>query len=309
MVLEGVGGTPVRVELGDLLGGGSFGNAFRARCPSTAGGAPVDAVVKIYRDPFHGYLGGHKQLRTELRCLRALLTLDERPAHLPTLLAASATALVESPCGTPLPVRLRELAVATGKDSPQHRTLPAPRNKALDGALAWGVYGGILSGLRTLHKIGWLHCDVRLPNCVVLPRAKLGLSAADSLGVTDSAVLIDLGCALQLSRSRCEPESFKLPASGFTYWHDMRGALAIFVETVIGGRFSLQSSLWGKDMLDNAIIETLKPADALYVTARRDRIINHISSAHRRLKQAGVLGRSDIVAVAPIAEDYEARRP
>jgi hypothetical protein len=313
MYLEGVRGSPVVVNLGDLLGGGSFGNAFRATCPSIGGGLPVDAVVKIYRDPFRGHLGGHKQLRTELSCLRAIMRLDEHSVHLPTLLAASATALVESPCGTPLPVRLRQLAVAAGIDAPQHRTFAALRNAAMDGALAWGVYDGVLRGLRVLHGIGWLHCDVRLPNCVVLRRAALGLvgptAKVGGVIVTESAVLIDLGCALQLVRAVERPGCYKVAMSGLTFWHDLRGALSVFVESAIGGRYSLQSALWGKDMLDDDIVRSLKPPRlAAAVSARRNRINDHISSALKSIQQVGRIFGDAPVAVAPGAADYVALR-
>lgn len=305
MHLEAAEGAQVKVTLGELLGGGSFGNAFSATCPSPAGGKPIDAVVKIYRDVFKGLLGGHKQLRTELRCLRAIRQLDPRCVHLPRLLAASTTALVESPHGTPLPVRICQLGTAPDLDPPQHRALAAPRKSPVDRALAWGVYDGILRGLRALHGAGWLHCDVRLPNCVVLTRAALGAELVDAC-VTESAVLIDLGCAQQLSAAPGRPEHFKVPSSGHTCWHDLRGALAVFVETALGGRFSLPSALWGKDVLDDDIVGRLDPVMANRVVERRDRILGHIQSARRSAQQAGRFRFAAAVVAAPTAADYEA---
>ena len=324
MRLEGAAGAPpvdVPVVLGELLGGGSFGNAFSAYCPSLdleglrpPGGKPIDVVVKIYRDVFQGVLGGHEQLRTELRCLRAILQLDQRCVHLPRLLAASSTALVESPHGTPLPVRLCQLAATTDLqvESPhwQRRAAAAPRNSALDGALAWGAYDGTLKGLRTLHSAGWLHCDVRLPNCVVLTRSALGLGPStqlDKIGVTESSVLIDMGCAQEMSAApgRGRPHHFIVPASGHTCWHDLRGALAIFVEAALGGRFSLPSALWGTDVLDDDVVERLKPAIASVVIMRRDRITERIRTARECVQQAG-FRRGAAVVAAPNAADYAA---
>lgn len=306
MRLEGEQGEPVKVVLGDLLGGGSYGNAFRGTFhPPAAAMALIDAVVKIYRDPFQGHLGGHKQLRTELRCLRAVL--GQRCKHLPVLLAASPTALLESPCGIPLPVRLSQLAATDGREPPQHRAEAAPRDSAVDGALARGVYDGILRGLQALHGIGWLHCDVRLPNCVTLTRSALGLADVVTIKgsrVTESAVLIDLGCALLLSEAPSPPDSsryFKVPESGHTFWHDLRGALAVFVETAIGGRYSLPSALWGTNVLDDNIVRLLQPTLAGRVAARRDYINDQISSVRRRIQQAG---RKTAQMLAPVSEDY-----
>lgn len=306
MRLEGTNGAPVDVVLGELLGGGSFGNAFSADCPSP-GGNSTRAVVKIYRDPFQGHLGGQKQLRTELCCLRALRQLEQRSVHLPVLLAASSTALVESPRGTPLPVRLCQLAAAHDHEPPQHRTVAAPRNVALDRALAWGVYDGILRGLRALHGARWLHCDVRLPNCVVLPRAALNLVSSaelDGTRVTETAVLIDLGCALQLSIAPGRSKCFKVPASGHTCWHDLRGALAIFVETALGGQYSLPSALWGKDMLDEDIVALLEPRIAGLVVERYNHIFGNLTSARQASQQASRIFRGTAVVAAPIAADY-----
>ena len=306
MRLEGANGAPVDVVLGELLGGGSFGNAFSAECPSP-GGSSTRAVVKIYRDPFQGHLGGQKQLRTELCCLRALRLLEQRSVHLPVLLAASSTALVESPRGTPLPVRLCQLAATPDLEPPQHRAVAAPRNVALDRALAWGVYDGILRGLRALHGAGWLHCDVRLPNCVVLTRAALGLVSPmelDRTRVTETAVLIDLGCALQLSIAPGRPDCFKVPASGHSCWHDLRGALAIFVETALGGQYSLPSALWGKDMLDDDIVGLLEPRIAGLVVERCNHIFSHLRSARQASQQASRIFRGTAVVAMPIAADY-----
>ena len=306
MYLEGVNGSPVTVTLGSLLGGGSFGNAFAAQYYPPRGDC-IEAVAKIYRDPFRGYVGGHKQLQIELRCLRAVLRDGGGSRHLPILLASSATALLESPCGCPLPVRLAELGAAVAGDPPQHRNVAALRNKREDEALARGVHDGILRALRVLHGIGWLHCDVRLPNCIVVPRASLDLGPGqeyDGISITDSAVLIDFGCAVQVSQIPGRRGVFRMPASGLTFWNDLRGALAIFVETALGGRYSLASGFWHLDVLDADVIALLHPPLRQLVDARLQRIDNGIELARRSMQEAGYFSRGTVEV--PGAVEYSA---